>query len=152
MKLRRRQFSHAVLVFDYEGCGSTQSPQELEDELDEAIQRDWGNAGKAIVIEPELDVWMWGNDAALRNIINWTSPLSIREWLNSKRFDFGDDSKPERPKEALEAVLREVKQPRSSSLYQKIAQTISLKRCSDRAFQRLRHQLIDWFPLDVSNT
>ena len=95
---------------------------------------------------------MWGNDAALRNIINWTSPLSIREWLNSKRFDFGDDSKPERPKEALEAVLREVKQPRSSSLYQKIAQTISLKRCSDRAFQRLRHQLIDWFPLDVSNT
>ena len=146
LKLRRHQFSQALLVFDYEGCGSDLSPHELEAELDGIIQKDWGDAGKAIVIEPELDVWMWGNDAVLKGLVGWTSPISIRDWLGSVGFDFRDDQKPSRPKEALEAVLREVRQPRSSSLYRRIAQTISLRRCGDAAFQRLRSQLVSWFP------
>ncbi len=152
LKLRRHQFTHALLLLDHEGCGTTSDSTELEQELDEHVRSSWGQFGKAIVIEPELDVWMWGNDAVLQQLIGWNSNLSIRDWLTNREFGLRNDGKPERPKEALEAVLREIRRPRSSSLYREIARNISLRRCADLAFQRLRNQLVSWFPPVADNS
>jgi len=148
LNLERRAFSHALMVFDWEGCGASEStPEELEHRLDERLQARWRSAAKAIMIEPELDVWMWGADNALQEVFQWPESSGIRAWLIQEGFEFGPNDKPIRPKEAMEALRPVHRAPRSSALYEKIAQKISLRRCGDPAFGRLRSVLTRWFPL-----
>jgi hypothetical protein len=99
-----------------------------------------------LVIEPELDVWMWGSENMLQILLGWNKPATIRDWLRSRECEFDAKEKPIRPKEALEAVLKELRIPYSSALYGRIASKISLHRCSDPAFQRLREIVQGWFP------
>ena len=141
-----RRFSHALLVLDLEGSGSnTDDPVEQEHDLDARLSLQWKDRGKSVVIAPELDVWMWGSDNALRDVFRWPRKGSIRDWLRAEGFEFDAAGKPVRPKEALEAMVRVHLQARSSALYEKVAAKISLKRCKDAAFVRLRTQLQRWF-------
>jgi hypothetical protein len=89
---------------------------------------------------------MWGRDNAIQSVLGWNEGQRIRDWLRSEGFTFTNDNKPERPKEAMEAVMKKLRQPRSSSLYEAIASRISLAHCDDLAFQRLCDQLRTWFP------
>ena len=147
LALERRRFRHALLVLDFEGCGTDlPNAKALETQLDGRLAAHWQKAAKSIVIEPELDVWVWGADNAVEAVIEWPAGKGIREWLREKGFAFEANEKPTRPKEALEAALRIPDLPRSSALYQSIAEKISLRRCGDEAFIRLRKQLIEWFP------
>ena len=147
LALERGRFGHGLLVLDFEGCGSScANALELDAELDARLRPHWSEQAKAIVIEPEVDVWMWGSDNVLRDSFRWEGSRPIRDWLRDQGYQFNDQEKPERPKEALEAVLRHCKLPRSSALYQEIADKVSLPRCVDPAFRRLRSQLIRWFP------
>ncbi len=147
LRLDRSRFNHALLVLDFEGCGTDlPNAKALEDELDGRLSADWGESAKAIVIEPELDVWVWGSDNAVQQAINWQRPGRIRQWLVEQGFVFDENNKPTHPKEALEAVLRVVGLPRSSAVYKEIAEGISLVRCNDEAFIRMRQKLIEWFP------
>ena len=147
LALERRRFKHALLVLDFEGCGTDlQNATELEAQLDARLSAHWKGVAKSIVIEPELDVWVWGADNAVETAIEWPAGKSVRDWLREQGFAFEANGKPKRPKEALEAALRLPDLPRSSALYQTIAEKISLRRCGDEAFIRLRKQLIEWFP------
>ena len=148
LALEHRRFTHALLVFDLEGCGAAtgQGPDDLEAELNARLQGLWGERAKAIVIAPEADIWVWGSDNALRQAFNWPLELGIRDWLKLKGFAFDGHGKPERPKEALDAMRPIHRQARSSALYEKITGQISLQRCADPAFKRLRAALQDWFP------
>jgi hypothetical protein len=71
---------------------------------------------------------------------------SIRDWLRERGFSFDEHGKPLRPKEAMEALVPVHRLPRSSALYEKITDRISLRRCVDPAFLRLREALTGWFP------
>jgi len=143
----RPRFKHALLVLDFEGCGSDlPDAMKLESKLDELLFKDWKGAAKSIVIEPELDVWVWGSDNALQEAIEWPTGKGMREWLRKRDFKFEVNQKPSRPKEAFEAVLKYLEVPRSSAIYETIAKKISLLRCRDAAFIRLRNQLLKWFP------
>ena len=115
LALERRRFQHALLIFDFEGSG-TDLPDApaLEAQLDERLRVPWSGEAKAIVIEPELDVWVWGSDNAVAEAIEWPSGIRLRKWLHEHRFDFEPGEKPARPKEALEAALRVSGLPRSS--------------------------------------
>lgn len=146
LSLKRRSASHALLLVDHEGSGSPLAPLALEAELDAKLRPIWGAAAKALVIDPELDVWLWGSDNVLQAILEWPHHERIRAWLSRNGFAFNQHNKPVRPKEALEAIMRELKQPRSSALYEEIAGRISLQRCTDPCFARLREQLCTWFP------
>lgn len=70
----------------------------------------------------------------------------LRNWLVEQGWLKDEGTKPERPKEALVAALRESRTPRSSSLYRKIASRVSLRRCADAAFLEFRGLLQQWFP------
>jgi len=139
------RFSHALVILDYEGCGSNVPASGLEQQLDAGLSDKWGDRGKAIVIEPELDIWMWGADSHLRAMLDWTFPEDVRAWLVSESFVFDADGKPERPKEALEAACKRAQTPRSSARYEQVARRISLTKCKDPAYQRLRVSLVTWF-------
>jgi hypothetical protein len=149
LKLEKRRFRHALMVLDYEGCGvDGRSPLELEQELDNELHCEWGNNAKALVIDPELDIWMWGSDHALQEVFSWTHPILIREWLLQHQFELSATGKPQRPKEALAAVLKECGLPRSSANYMRVASRISLARCTEPSFLRMRKELQAWFPAD----
>jgi len=45
----------------------------------------------------------------------------------------------------MEAALRVVRKPRSSVLYQRLAQKISFGRCTDEAFHKFKTTLQNWF-------
>jgi hypothetical protein len=140
------RFEHALMLLDFEGCGQEDGdPLQLEFELDRQLQVVWGDRAKAIVIFPEVDIWLWGADNALRDVLHWPQNGLIRDWLRDRGFRFNVEGKPERPKEALDAMRSIHKQPRSSALYEKITGRISLQKCTDPAFIRLKQQLEVWF-------
>lgn len=142
-----RRFKHALLVLDFEGSGSDLSNAgALEVQLDSQLEPIWKSSAKTVVIEPEVDVWIWGSDNAVEEVIEWRSEKRLREWLRDEGYTFDGNDKPTRPKEAIEAALKVAGTPRSSALYQRIAEKISLSRCADNAFLRLRNQLREWFP------
>lgn len=147
LALERRRFTHALLVFDLEGSGAGDKTraEDLELTLDARLQAQWGPCAKAIVIAPEVDIWLWGADSTLRQQLHWPLAGSIRSWLVDHGFEFNAQGKPLRPKEALEALVRIHRQPRSSALYERVTARISLQRCSDPAFVRLRSTLKAWF-------
>jgi hypothetical protein len=141
----RGQYSYAAMIMDYEGSGANVAPAKLEAQLDGALSTSWGDHCKAIVIEPEVDVWMWGSETHLRSTMDWEFDEDIRSWLENQGFAFGENGKPVRPKEALEAAFRRANVPRSSARYEYVAQRLSLVNCTDAAFQRLRSALVTWF-------
>ena len=148
LTLEQARFRHALLVLDYEGSGAADSAQDLEQSLDAELASTWEGRAKAIVIEPEVDSWVWGSDNLLAELLNWPLDGPIREWLESEGYVVGANGKPERPKEALEEVFHVCRLPRSAANYRKIAERVSMTRCQDPAFQRLRMQLQEWFPLE----
>ena len=148
LALEHSRFRHALLVFDYEGSGATDSSEDLEERLDGLLSQTWTDKAKTIVIEPELDVWMWGSDNVLTELLCWPKAESIREWLGNRGFTFDSNGKPSRPKEALEATFIVCRLARSASNYHMIASRLSLARCVDPAFRRLNLQLQCWFAPD----
>jgi hypothetical protein len=143
---QRRQFARALLVFDREGCGRDDDASTIERDLDARLELVWGKDAKAIVIEPEVEAWVWGADNAMRDVLGWPRSEPIRQWLADQHFDFANNGKPVRPKEAFEALRRVHQLPLSSALYRSIAEKISLQHCVDPAFVRLRDTLRAWFP------
>jgi len=148
LNLDARRFRHALLVLDLEGSGTECSEAvTLEQQLDERLTATWQGRAKSIVIEPEADIWLWGSDNSMQQILRWSDSRSIRTWLQGKGFDFTSEGKPKRPKEAFEEVVRECQIPRSSSLYSEITGKLSLSGCTDAAWQRLSGKLRVWFPV-----
>ena len=85
-----------------------------------------GAQAKCIVIDPEVDSWLWGADSVLRDELRWPLAGKVRSWLQAQGFVFDAHGKPDRPKDAIEALVRYCRLPRSSALYEKITARISL--------------------------
>jgi hypothetical protein len=143
------QYQHALLIFDHEGCGKENLTKEkLSGDLNEEFVRSaWGDRAKAIVISPELEAWVWSDSPHVDEIAGWQRHRpGLRSWLRDHGWLQQNEVKPESPKEAFEAALRERKIPRSSSLYLQMAQKVSLKRCVDPSFNEFCNLLRQWFP------
>ncbi len=145
LNTQRSRYSHAVMLMDFEGAGSHLTAPELEIQLNDALNSVWGTRARAIVVEPEVDVWMWGAESHLRETLDWSFDEGIRDWLRGQDFAFDANGKPLRPKEALDKAFRRAQVPRSSARYGEMAERISLTRCTDPAFLRLRQSLVSWF-------
>jgi len=148
------QYRHGLLMFDHEGSGKEQIPcQDLQQQLNEGFARSaWRNRAKAIVLSPELEAWIWSPSPHVEEVAGWKGRQpDLHEWLVSRGWLLSPrEVKPRKPKEAFEAALREVRtRPRSSSLYARLAQKVSLAKCKDAAFNEFRKTLVDWFPEDA---
>ena len=145
-----RQYSYGLLMFDHEGSGkeTTTTREALQESLNESFARSaWGERAKAIVLAPELEVWVWSDSLHVDEVTGWRNrEPDLRRWLVEKDYLQEGEVKPMRPKEAFEAALRKAQQPRSASLYLQIAEKVSLRRCSDTAFLELKSILNNWFP------
>ena len=145
------EYSKAMVVFDYHGCGAKSvEPEELEEVLElELATAGWSRTDVAvIVIYPELEGWVFGGTyQRLQQIIGWPGAVPLREWFEQRGFLEHGTTKPVFPKMAIEAVLSEVRVPRSSNLFEQLALRQGLARCHDRSFQKFRDTLRQWFPV-----
>jgi hypothetical protein len=144
-----RTCHHALIMFDHEGCGREgEQPQALEDEVALNLSSNgWGDRAKALILSPELEIWVWSDSPEVDRCLGWQLRTpDLRTWLKAKGFWAQGAEKPAEPKSAVEASLREVKKPRSSSIYKQIAQSVSLRRCTDVGFRRFSSTLQSWFP------
>ena len=117
-------------------------------EVEERLARNgWGDRARVIVLDPELESWVWSDSPHVPRILGWsrTRPV-LQSWLVERGLLEENQIKPVRPKEAMVAVLRSVRKPRSSKIYQRLAENVSLARCTDPAFEKLRTTLQQWFP------
>lgn len=150
LKLFVHQAAHALVLLDREGSGQDSNTREiLESGIEGRLSTSgWDDRAAAIVIDPELERWAWSDSPHVDSVLGWDgrNPC-LRSWLKEKAFLKEGQIKPIRPKEALEQALRSVKKPRSSSLYQQIAQKVSLQRCVDPSFIKLKTILQGWFPV-----
>jgi phage antirepressor YoqD-like protein len=100
-----------------------------------------------ILLDPELEIWVWSDSPEVDGQLGWAQRQpDLRTWLRQKGLLLSDQAKPERPKEAMKAALREVKEPWSSSIHQHLAERVSLRRCTDPGFTKLKDTLRRWFP------
>ncbi|HOV79966.1 MAG TPA: hypothetical protein PK728_07625 [Bacillota bacterium] len=101
----------------------------------------------AIIIKPELDIWVWGKSQHIERELGWSSNyLDLRTWLKENGYINHEFSKPDWPKRVLEVVLKKTRKPRSSSIYKNLAEAVSLGHCADPAFVKLKTVLRGWFP------
>lgn len=141
-------YNHALVMFDLEGCGHEQLTREtLERQLEGRLaQSGWGSRAAAVVINPELEIWVWNNSTNVDMVMGWTGrEPDLRSWLIEEGFIATRRAKPDRPKKAVEQALKMAGKARSSSLYFKIAQLVGLDGCVDPAFLKLRTILRGWF-------
>lgn len=142
------QYSHALVVFDHDGSGrETMEPNVLADEVERDLAaRGWADRAGVVVIAPELEVWVWSNSLHVADCLGWGSRADeLRLWLAQQAHWPVDAAKPPKPKEAMEAALRQVRQPRSSAIYARIATRVSLRGHAEPAFVRLTSVLAHWF-------
>jgi hypothetical protein len=143
-----QDYAHALVFMDREGCGAEEFNRvDLEGRLLDSLRRTgWEDRAEAIVFDPELDIWVWSDSPWVEKALGWKDRApGLRAWLFSQGFLNAGDIKPVRPKEALEEALRIAREPRSSSVYGQLAQHISLNRCQDAAFVKLKNVLALWF-------
>lgn len=100
-----------------------------------------------IVLDCGLEMWVWSDSPEVDVQLGWAGRQpDLRTWLRQQRLLPPEAGKPERPKEAMKRALYEVRKPWSSALHHALAKKVSLKRCTDGAFLKLRHTLRAWFP------
>lgn len=145
----QRTAAYALVIFDREGSGreGDAADRVARDLRDRLAATGWGDRAAVVVIDPELETWVWTDSPALDKTLGWEgrSPR-LRAWLSEAGLWPEDSAKPPRPKEALQRVLLETRRRSTSVLFQDLARTLSLERCQDPAFQGLRHTLRSWFP------
>ena len=146
------RYHYGLLMFDYAGSGREreQQPQELQETLNNEFAGSvWRKRARTIVLSPELEAWLWSNSPHVDDVAGWKDRQpSLRRWLTEQGWLQRGEVKPNKPKEAFQAALREARTQRSSSLYQQIAEKVSLQQCVEHSFQEFRDVLRTWFPQD----
>ena len=78
--LRRevRRFAHALVLFDRMGCGDEQTSRVA---LERAVAAQmaasgWEDRAAAIVIDPELEAWVWSDSPQVARCLGWTFGMS----------------------------------------------------------------------------
>lgn len=142
-------YQYAMVVFDKEGSGQKhESRRNIQREVERTLSRNgWNNRAKAIVIEPELETWVWSGSNDVPRILGWDSNYtSLRTWLADQGLFPPDTDKPPDPKTAMKAALQEKRRPLSAAVFGELAMTVSLRRCQCPAFGELKDTLQHWFP------
>jgi len=143
-----RAYKCAMVMYDHVGSGQEQKqPHVLADAMKKRLQQNGWGCCEAVVLSPELEVWVWSSSPHVDVCLGWADhEPPLREWLATSGFWPLSDPKPRSPREALEQALREVRKPRSSAIYLSLAERVSLHGHSEPAFLRFIQALQCWFP------
>ena len=141
-------YRYALVVFDGEGCGDNAPREEIQYEVEQELANNgWQNRSKVLVIDPELETWIWNGSNHVPRILGWEGRYEeLKAWLTTEELWPLSASKPPDPKKAMRAALREKRRSVAAKLFGQLAKSVTLRRCQDSAFNELRDTLQDWFP------
>ena len=148
------QYRYAIVLFDFEGCEppNNASKTAVAAKLEQDLSRNgWRGRCKAVLIDPELENWIWTRHDRMARSIGWPGTDELYGWLAQKGLITPDATKPPRPKESFEAAIDVSDIELSASLFEEIAEGAPLSRCTDPAFLELMGQLAECFPKDAEN-
>ena len=145
----------ALVVFDRDGCGSPLAREEIQDRVESDLASNgWMDRSKVIVIDPELETWLWNGAPEVAEELGWGGDYSgLRAHLASANLWPDDAPKPTDPKRAAREAMRAARVPnrarRSPAKFGRLASQVAstfLSDCQDSAFAELSASLRDWFP------
>lgn len=141
-------YDRALVVFDRHGCGSAEPAAAIEADVRQRVeQAGWAGRCDAVVLDPELEVWVWSPSPKVAECLGWPPDATpLRQWLEERGLWEPSAMKPTDPKAALEQVRREVRKRRSPRLYELLARSVTTRGCADPSFNRFRQILRRWFP------
>lgn len=143
------QYKHALIMLDHEGCGQEHKARtELEQNIETQLATSgWQDRAAAIVVDPELESWVWSDSPHVDSVLGWAGKQpDLKSWLTTQGLFNDGQFKPNPPKKALEEALRKTQKARSSAIFLQLAQKVSIDRCTDPAFIKLKTLLSAWFP------
>ena len=60
------RFDHALVVFDRHGCGDSGPRENIETGVEQGLRLSgWEGRGRVVVIDPELETWIWSESPAV---------------------------------------------------------------------------------------
>ena len=139
----------ALVLFDKDGSGDEGVERlDIQIAVEEDLRRTgWEDRSKAIVIEPELETWVWSKSANVGRVLGWNEGTSaLRKWLCEHGLWPDGEAKPPDPKLALKRAMKEENCSPKAATFKELAKMVSLKMCEDPAFQEVRETLQGWFP------
>ena len=145
------QYRYALVMFDREGCGHDARREAIQEEVEEDLARNgWRDRSKVIVIDPELEAWVWSNSRGVPEVLGWRADyVGLRNWLESRHLWPRNSPKPPEPKKAMLAAMRHQRVNRSSRKFSALASRVAvdgtLSNCQDVALNELRDTLRLWF-------
>ncbi len=149
LRTQQKRYRYGLVMCDRHGCGrESLTREELEVQMEERLgQAGWQGRAAAIVIDPELEVWLWVDSPHLDEILGWRGRQPpLRDWLRSQGYLEEGQVKPRRPQQCFEEVLAHAQKRRSSSIFGVVAERVSLRGCTDPSFLKLNSVLRTWFP------
>jgi hypothetical protein len=85
LRVFAQNYAYAIVLLDYEGSGFHGSPADLAQAIENDVaQNGWQEKNACIVIEPELENWVWVNSPHLAEAIDWASIEDLHQWLDQE--------------------------------------------------------------------
>lgn len=141
--------NYALVLFDKVGSGDERAErQRIQNAVEGDLRRNgWENRSKAIVIEPELETWVWSTSANVGKVLGWNEGTGVlRDWLREHHLWPDDEAKPPDPKLALKRAMRVKNRSPTAATFMTLAGKVGLGKCKDPAFREVRETLQGWFP------
>ena len=137
------------MLFDKDGCGDEWAERRrIQDAMEGDLRRNgWENRSKAIVIEPELEAWVWSISANVGKVLGWNERTgALRDWLRWQHLWPDGEAKPPDPKSALKRAMRKKNRHPKAATFMALARKVGFSACEDPAFREMRETLQGWFP------
>ena len=143
------RYRRALIVFDKHGCGREHDSRErIQLDVEQGLASNGWDLDdvKAVVIEPELEAWVWTGSRHVAGVLGWPHGYDhLRGWLVDRGLWLEGNAKPTDPKAAMKAVLRQTSKPHSAALFGELAKRTTWRGCQCPAFAELKTTLKRWF-------
>lgn len=138
----------AVVVLDQQFGGELPADIVRDQIQTNLTANGWANDRcAAIVIAPELEVWLWQDNPNVARAIGFEGPSLQAHFRDLGRWPVGA-TKPIAPKETLREFIKPQKAMKPKVVYSRIAGSVSVNGCTDPAFQLFAQTLRAWFPTE----
>lgn len=139
----------ALVVLDQQ-FGGERPAEDVRVEIEERLNANgWQGRSAAIVIDPELEVLLWQDNANVERALRHQGGSLRRLLADDGRWPEGVP-KPPAPKELIQGLIRTNRAGAPVAVYAQIAGAVSTAGCVDPAFNRMRDALRAWFPVEVA--
>lgn len=151
LRMKKGFFNYVLLIWDYHGSGKKILPIDSMEEVQKRLDNiSWKNASATSIIIPELEEWIWHNEASLCKRFKVNSSdlnLWIEEYAKRKKLT-PTEVKQDFPKELFEFIcLNRLGRTISPKDFEEIAKLASLKDWQrSHSFKAIIRVLRTWFP------